>query len=424
MKSHHGIIAHDEEAIVMFNHEELFTAALGLKDPLYVKDIDFKPNLGELHIQIDFRKGATFPCPVCQQDGQKVYDTRERTWRHLNFFQYKTYIHCRVPRIKCDQDGVKQIDLPWAKPGSGFTMLFEALVLKLSSHMSVSAIAGLLQEHDTRLWRIIKRYVDEARSRVDYSSITAVGVDETASKRGHRYVTLFMDMIKRRVVHVVPGKDAQTLASFKSFLNDEAIPATQIDHICADMSTGFRKGIAEEFPWATITYDRFHVIKIINDAVDQVRRDEQKDTTDLKKSRYLWLKNPNNLNKRQSERLVKLNDMNLKTGRAYRMKLALQQIYAENEDPIAAGFALQEWTNWALRSRLEPMVKVARTIINHWPGITRYFQTELTNGLLEGMNSIIQGARSRARGFRNVDNFITMIYLLGGKLPLENLQEA
>lgn len=403
----------------MINHEQLFATALQISEPLYVKNVDFDPAEGELHIHIDFRKGSKFKCPICGQECLSVHDSVEKTWRHLNFFQYKAFLHFRTPRIDCPEDGVRMTSVPWASPSSGFTMLFEALVLQLAQCMPMGRIAEVLGEHDTRLWRIVHRHVNAARQQADYSGIQSVGIDETSSKRRHTYVSLFVDMDKSQVVHVAEGKDSETVKSFKDMLVSREIKPTQIQNICADMSPAFRKGIKEEFPWADLTFDKFHVIKLMNEALDKVRRNEQKDQTALKSSRYLWLYNPKNLSEKQSVKLSGLSSMNLKTARAYRLKLALQDVYNNASDKTNAMMLLKGWYNWASRSRLTPITEFARTVKNNWAGILNYFDSKLTNGILEGMNSIVQSARNRARGYRNVNNFIAMIFLLGGKLKLE-----
>lgn len=407
----------------MMNHEELFTAALGLEDPLYVKKIDFDHAAGELHLYIDFQKGARFSCSTCGAKEQPVHDTKEKTWRHLNFFQFKTYIHFRTPRINCAKDGVRMINVPWSKPGSGFTLLFEAMVLQLARVMPVSQIALLVGEHDTRIWRIVQRYVQIAIKQADYSEIKSVGIDETSSKKRHHYVTLFVDMDENRVVYVTPGKDASVIGTFKQMLQSRNIPSKQVEQVCADMSPAFRKGVQEQFPEAQLTFDRFHVMKLINEAVDKVRREEQSTEQVLKRSRYIWLRNPENLSTKQSDMLHSMSILNLKTGRAYRIKLALQNIYRHADNLDEATTMLRSWYSWAVRSRLDPIREFARTVKNHWSGILNYFDSRLTNGILEGTNSIVQTARARARGYRNVNNFITMIYLLGGKLELPVFSE-
>ena len=407
----------------MVNHEALFGIALQIQEPLFVKRIEFDKNLGELHIYIDFRKSSKFCCAVCGKGGMNVHDTIEKTWRHLNFFQYKAYIHFRNPRTDCPEDGVHLVDSPWASLGSGFTLLFEAFILQLAQCMAVLQIAELVDEHDTRLWRIIQKHVNQAQAMADYSDVRHVGVDETASKRGHNYVTLFVDMEQTQVIHVTEGKDAATIKDFKDSLPYHHAQPSQITDICADMSPAFRKGIQEYFPGARLTFDKFHVIKMVNEAVDQVRREEQKTVPSLKSSRYLWLYNPDNLSETKMKRLTSLTQMNLKTARAYRMKLVLQDIYATATGRIDAMNKLQKWYQWAVRCRLQPMKEFAKTLKYNWAGILNHFDSRLTNAVLEGTNSIVQSARTRAKGYRNVNNFIAIIYLLGGKLTF-NFQKT
>lgn len=403
----------------MVHHEQLFTAALQLQEPFFVRSTDFSLETGELHLYLDFRIGARFACPVCKETGKPVHDTEDKVWRHLNFFQYKAFIHCRTPRVSCEEHGVRLIEVPWAAPGSGFTLLFEALVLELAKTMPVSKMAMILQENDTRIWRIIRRYVDNARKEADYATIHAVGVDETSSRKGHNYVTIFVDLDKNQVVHVVPGKDAATIHSFKGMLDESGIPPEQVTEVCTDMSIPFKKGIREAFPWAAVTYDKFHVIKSMNDALDKVRRREQKEDSALKHSRYLWLRNPGNLKPSQQSALADLTKLNLKTVRAYRIKLALQDVYSMAPDRESGEAMLRKWYNWAVRSRIEEVHDFADLVKNNWDGILNYFNGRLTSGIMESINSVVQSARNRARGYRNVENFITMIYLLGGKLDME-----
>jgi len=403
----------------MINHEKLFKDALQLKEPLYVKLVEFESGIGELHIHIDFKKGSRFDCPACSHAGMPVYDTVDKTWRHLNFFQYKTYIHFRTPRIECPQDGVRMIDIPWAAPGSGFTLLFEAFVLQLATAMPIERIATMVDEHDTRLWRIVQRYVEEARNEADYTAVHTVGVDETSSKKGHHYVSIFVDMDESRVIHAVEGKDATVFTSFKESLAIRSIKTEQITQICMDMSPAFRKGADACFPDADLTFDKFHIIKGMNDALDKVRRDEQKEHQELKSSRYLWLYNPSHLSVSQERRMKDLTKLNLKTVRAYRIKLALQEIYRKVTEKQEAIIKLKSWYGWARRSRLEPVKEFAKTIKNNWNGTVNYFESKLTSGIMEGINSIVQSARNRAKGYRNVNNFIAMIFLLGGKLKFK-----
>ena len=392
----------------------LFTMALGLQAPWQVKDLQFNAEDHRLDILIDFTPGANFPCPVCNQPC-KTHDTVERTWRHMDFFQHSAYLTARVPRCKCDQHDVKQVNVPWARPGSGFTLLFEALAMMIIPTMPLNAAARLLREHDTRLWRMVHHYADEARAKVDMSDVKEIGIDETAGKRGHDYITLMVDMVKRKLLFAVEGKGHETLKAFKADLEAHGGDAAKVKEASLDMSPAFVKGLREFFPNAHLTFDRFHVMKILGEAVDAVRRKEIKERPELKKTRYLWLKNPSNLTANQEQKLDSLQDANLLTAEAYRLKLTFQDLYYQCNHEDAAQF-LDEWLEMTEASEIEPMVKAATTIRDHKEGVLRWFKSGLTNGILEGINSLIQAAKAKARGYRTSRNLIAMAYLIAAKL--------
>jgi transposase len=395
---------------------DLFQLAMGLTSPWRVMQCAFDKEQGRLDISIDFARGGTFPCPECGRAACKAYDTEERTWRHLNFFQYKTYLHARVPRVQCETCGIKVVNVPWARTGSGFTLLFEALIMTLAAQMPVQALARIVNEHDTRLWRVLVHYVAAARAKADYSAVTQVGVDETASRRGQNYVSLFVDLERSQVLFATEGKDAATVGAFKEDLVAHGGAAAAIGEVCCDMSPAFISGAEEHFPQAHLTFDKFHVLKIINEAVDEVRRQERQSRPELTKTRYLWLKNPENLTVRQVATIERLSmkKFKLKTARAYHLRLVFQEFWGQAKEE--AETFLRRWYSWAVRSGLAPMREAAATIKRHWSGILRWFESRVSNGVLEGINSLVQAAKSRARGYRTARNFITMIYLIAGKL--------
>ena len=403
-----------------FNQEySVFQKALNIEDPWYVVDYELDPKELILDVYLDFKRGAEFVCSHCGHPHAKVHDILDddRTWRHLDFWQYQTILHARLPRTKCDLcKKIRTIHVDWSRPGAGFTWFFESEVMQLMKEMPVAAVARKVGEHDTRLWRVFHYYVDKAMKELDISNVRRIAIDETSSRRGHEYVTLFVDVDTKRVLFATEGKDASVLKVFSTFLKDNGIDPENIEEVCSDMSPAFKKGVETEFPKAHITFDKFHVMKLVNEALDQVRRMEQSEEPGLKKTRYLWLKNQQNLNQEQQEKVLKLKDTNLKTARAYRMKLSLQELWTKSK--LFASFYFQEWYNWAIRSQLEPMVKVAQTLKKHEPGILRWFVSKMTNGLLEGINSLVQAAKRKARGYRTTKNFIAMIYATANKLMI------
>ena len=395
---------------------ELFQMALSLVPPWIVKESVFDAGEKRLDIYLDFSKGSRFACPECGAVGCPAHDTEEKTWRHLNFFQHEAYLHARVPRVKCEVCGVKQVLVPWARPGSGFTLLFEALVMTMVQAMTVAQTAEIVGEWDTRLWRIIHHYVEAALVRADHCEVTRIAFDETSARRGHNYVSLFVDLDCHRVLFATEGKDAATVAAFAKDLKAHGGDPEAIAEACIDMSPAFIAGAAESLPNAQVTFDKFHVVKIINEAVDQVRRDEQKSRPELKKSRYLWIKNEANLSEKQRTQLGNLSSSNLKTGRAYRIRLAFQEFYRQSAD--TAETFLKKWYFWATHSRLPPMIEAARTVKRHWAGILRYFHSRIANGVMEAINGLVQAAKRKARGYRSMRNLKAIIYLIAGKLEL------
>mgnify|MGYP000057369368 CR=1 FL=1 len=395
---------------------QLFQLALGLTPPWQVQDVEFDPEAGRLDVTLDFPAGSEFSCPECGREGCKAHDTTWKEWRHLNFFQHEAYLRAPVPRVRCPEHGVKQVEVPWARPGSGFTLLFEAFVLALVKEMPVAAVARLMGEYDTRLWRILHHYVEAGRRDADFSDVTRVGADETSAKRGQDYITLFADLEQARVLFATEGRDASTFGRFRLDLMAHGGRPEQIQELCMDMSGAYVRGAQMHFPLAEVVFDRFHVMKLVNDAVDQVRREEQKERPELAKSRYVWLKNPRNLTRRQREMLEELtpNSLGLKTARAYQMKLALQEFW--ELPPSLAEMFLKRWYFWVTHSRMRPMVRVAKTLKEHWDGLLHWFDARVSNGLLEGINSLVQAAKAKARGYRSTKNLITMVYLISGKL--------
>ncbi len=266
--------------------------------------------------------------------------------------------------------------------------------MTMLSAMPVSAVARMVGEHDTRLWRVIHHYVGEAREAMDASGVTRVAIDETAAARGHTYISLFVDIDQARVLFATQGKDAATVAAFAEDLRAHHATPEQVEEVCIDMSPAFIKGTAESLPNAHVTFDRFHAMKIVNQAVDRVRRAEQKVQHALKGTRYIWLRNPANLSQRQSATLASLPTRNLKTARAYRIKLAFQDLYSEETTEQAADY-LKRWYFWASHSRLAPVIEAAQTIKMHWHGILRWFNSKIANGLIEGINSLVQAAKAK-----------------------------
>ena len=381
--------------------------------------MEFNGSERRLDILVDFERGASFACPICGKPS-KAHDTEERTWRHLDFFQHAAYLTARVPRCNCEEHGVKTVDVPWGRKGSGFTLLFEALIMVLVREMPVNAVARLVGEHDTRIWRVLNHHVEEARAKLDFSQVKTICVDEKSYKRGHNYLTFFMDLDVRRLMFGTEGRDGDTLGAFVEALKAHRGTADQIRDVCCDMSPAFIAGIQTHLPKAEITLDRFHLMKLMNEALDAVRRAESPTTPGLKKTRYHWLRNPGDLTKSQKARLRELKAMNLQTVEAYQMKLLLQDFF-EQPNRRAGSLFLADWCALAHSSGIAPLVRLATTYQSHRKGILNWWRSQISNGLIEGINSLIQAAIAKARGYRNPRNLISIAYLIAGKLDFNQV---
>ena len=393
-----------------------------------------------LDLRIDFPRGARFACPEGDEPACPVHDTEAKTWRHLDFFQHQAYLHARVPRVRCPTHGVRQVQLAWARPGSGFTLLFEALLLEFAPHMPVAAIARMVDEHDTRIWRVLEHYVAAARADLDLCQVRNVGMDETSARRGQDYVSLFMDLhATPRVVFATEGRDAATVKGFGADLLAHGGQPGQVTKVCCEMSPAFIRGVAEQLPNAEITFDRYHVIAALNTSSwcpprcgssrtsrrarrgRRVRKAERRTAPELARSKYLWLKRPERLNERQAETLAWLTrpSWQLATARAYRWRWDFDGFY--DQPPEQAEAYLTRWCRGAIRSRQEPLKKFVRMVRAHWDGIVAWHRTRASNGILEGTNSLVQAAKRKARGYRNKQKMITIVYLIAGRLPLPTI---
>ncbi len=397
------------------NSEEIFKIALGLESPWFVKTVEIKQGKTkkELHLTIDNVKGHF----VDKEGKSKIHDRRERTWRHLDFFEHECYLHCLVPRVIDEQDNkVKQIEVPWARTGSGFTLMFEAFSMCLIElEMPVNKVGKLVGEYAQRIWFIFDYWINIAYKGADHEGINKLGIDETSSRKGHDYLTVAIDMDTRRVVHVVEGKGADTITKIAKYLDTKGSLKEHVEQVCIDLSPSFISGVSKEFNNAKITFDRFHVKALLNKAMDDVRKKEYRMHNILKGHKYLFLKSNSKLSNKMRDERNELLELLPTIGESYRLKLLFDDFWTMESIEESEGF-LSYWCDLAYDSKIQPMIKFSNTIKAHWSGIVNYLKSKISNGILEGTNSKIQLAKRRARGYRNNKNFINMIYFLCGKL--------
>ena len=302
---------------------------------------------------------------------------------------------------------------------SGFTLLFEAYsMLLIENEMPVAKVARTVKVTDHRIWRIFDYWLEKAKSKDDLSDVSSIGIDETSIKKGHKYVTVFADMEQRRVVDVQEGKDAKTINGFVKQLELKGGNRNKISQISIDMSRAFIAGTEEVFPNGQITFDKFHIVQHLNNAMNTVRKQERVGNDLLKGHKYTFLKSNKTLSDKKRSQLENITKLYPTLCEAYRLKEIFLDIF-KMADINDAKVCLELWCDSAVESNIEPFVRFVDLVKSHWNGITNYFNSKLTNGILEGINSKIQLAKRRARGYRNINNFINMIFFTCGKLNFD-----
>jgi transposase len=392
---------------------KLFEMALGVGNGWRVVKSEMNVPGRQLQLWLDFAAGSQFACPQCGE-WCGVHDTAEKSWRHLNFWQHQTELHARCPRVKCEEHGVLQAELPWARAGSGFTLMMEAMIVLLCQQMPVAEVARMLGVHDTQLWRVLTYHVERAQAGRDWSGVKRILVDETSAKRGHRYVTNFVDAESRELLFMVEGRKAEAFAAFAEALQAHGGDPKQIELISMDMSPAYRAGAEEFFQSARIVYDRFHLMQMAGQALDEVRKSLRRAGADLAGGLWALRGNAWTRSEEQQQMREALCRQYPKLGRAMMLREMLQDALAREDEE-----SLRWWCRRAMRSRLEPFRKLAKTIRAHWDGVVAFLETRVTNGLIEAINGLLQLAKRMARGFRSFRHFQIMAYLKAAKLKPE-----
>lgn len=369
-------------------------------------------------------------CPYCGRKPVGGYDhAPERTWRHLNVCQLDSLICSALPRGKCKSCGaVYQVKAPWEGRSKHFTQEFEGFALLLMREMPVKKAGEILGETDQRLWRMLFAHVDAAHAHLSMEDVLWVGADEMNRRKGHHYLTVFVDLVAKRVLYATEGKDSATWEAFAAELLKHNGHPKAITQAAIDMSPAYAKGVRENLPNASIVCDKFHVISQVAAGVDEVRRLESRENRQseesLKKTQWLWRKNPENWTDKEANRWKELDAQNLATGLAYGMRLGLQDIYAK-APATQARKKLEDWCQWVRSTArqgasrlLAPMVKLAEMVERHMEGILAHWKNGLTTGFLEGLNSLFSATKRKARGYKSSVYQIAMLYFVAGKLPI------
>ena len=409
------------EAAIPMQSEALFEAALGIVSPWYIRETAFDSDARTLTIRVDFRPGSRFT-HVDEPGQHPVHDTQVKRYRHLNFFQHECFLEVRVPRVKLSDGAVRLVEPPWAGQLSGFTLLFEALVLRLCREMPFAAVARLIGESWHRVAAIAECYVERALEQADFSEVRELAIDETSRARGYDYVTLAADPQRRAVLFVTETREAETIARLAEDLRAHGGDPAAIESVSIDMSPAYLKGVTEHLPNTQITFDKFHVVAHASQALDLTRRAEQKRDPSLKGLRWALLKDRDRLSdaRRADLDALRAHLTTKRTARAWQYREDLREILQRKQVNVVRAM-LSQWCTNVMRSKVEPMKAVANLIRNHLDGIVAWTQSRLTNGFLEAINGLFQAAKRKARGYKRFSTIRTVIFLIAGKLDFRAL---
>ena len=402
---------------------KLFETILGITAPWQIARVELQPDAKRVDLWLA-HEPTRWPCPDCGTELAGFDHAEARTWRHLDTCQFQTHLHAEIPRVQCPTHGVKQVRVPWAEPRSRFTLLMERLVIDLilqcSTVTGACAIAGISWDEG---WGIMQRAVGRGQARKTARRIPYIGVDEKAFRKGHRYHTLVCDLDRSTVEFVAEERKAESLAAYYTPLTDDQKAALQA--IAMDMWEPYIIATRDGLPngGEKIVFDRFHIMRDMTKAVDTVRKQEHREflrageASPLTKTKYVWLYSDERRPAHHAERFATLQALNLKVGRAWAIKEALRPLWTYRQ-PAAVKRFFTRWYAWAVRSRLEPVKRVAATLKRHLDGVLRFAKHPITNGVAEGLNSKIMSIKRKAGGFRNPSNFTTAIYFHCGGLDL------
>lgn len=412
--------------------EKVFQQLLALGEGWRVRSADYLEKEKKVVIRVEdtLVLWASQQCPHCQSKEVGGYDhAPDRRWRHLNVWELQSEIACELPRGQCREcQSVFTVRAPWEGRAKGLTQEFEAFALTLMREMPVSRAGEILGENDHRLWRMLFAHVEAAWGQLSWEEVVWVGADEMNRRKGHNYLTVFADLVAKRVLLAVEGKDAGTWEEFAAQLFAHNGYPKAITQIAIDMSPAYIKGVKENFGNAQVVFDKFHVISHVVQAVEQVRREEARGGVEikeqLKKTAWLWRKNPENWTEREERRYKELAKKPLVTGLAYAMRLELQAVYKMGSSSQARKKFLS-WCDWVRdmaqnmgAKLLEPMVEVAEMVEKHLEGILGHWKEGLTTAFLEGLNSLFSATKRKARGYRSLEYQIAMLYFVAGKLEV------
>jgi transposase len=401
--------------------KQLYEQLLGISSDWKVSDVQIDFSNQKVDVFITNKEKTKFPCPKCQQL-YSVFDHREeRNWRHLDTMQFKTILHAQIPRIRCKEHGKVSVDVSWADKYSRFTKLFETLAIDLLlASKNQAKMNEILDLSWDEIHQIQKKAVERGLNSRKELTTRYIGVDEKSFKKGHKYITILYDLETSAVIDI---EEDRTEKSLKTMLNKLTPKEKEsIKAVSADMWEAFTNAIKQELPYAKVVYDKYHIISHLNKAVNQVRIEEnkkliQQQINTLKNTKFLWLKNKENMSDKQLDMFDELYHIGLEVAKAWNLREYIKYLWEFSDVKRAKNF-FKKWYERVKECNLTPMLKVADMIKSKLENIITFVEHSITNAVAEGINSKIQNIKHTARGFRNLENFKTAILFYCGNLQL------
>lgn len=402
---------------------EFYQQILGLQEPWEVRGVELSVEGKRVRVRVSYREGTLWACGE-SHERLPCHDHVERKWRHLDTCGFETIVEARVPRVRGGDGKVWTVPVPWAEKGGRFTLMFEGFVVRvLLASRSLSAASELLGLSWDQLHRIMERAVARGMEARELDQLRYLGLDEKSFAKGQSYVSVLTDLERGRVLEVMDGRDQRAGEMLLATLPEEILE--KVEAVCMDMSGSYRAAVESQLPGLPIVHDRFHISAHLNDAVAKVHKEENaalKAAGDrrLEGTQRLFGFDPGNLSQEQALRFGELRDSDLRVARAWAIKEMFRRFWSYRYEGSARKF-FKEWFGWASRSRLKPIIDIARMIKRHFENIISYLRHPITNAVTEGLNSKIQAIKANARGFRSFFNYRTRILFYCGKLNLHPL---
>lgn len=397
----------------------LYETLLGLQTPWSVRAVELSLEEQRIVVEVELKRGQVWADPTDNTKRAHINGWSERQWRHLDTCQFETIIKARVPQLKYSDGKVEELAVPWADRYSRVTLLMEAFVVKLLQVCpTTKGVCKITRLSWSTINGIMVSAVNRGMLRRSEEPVPHLGIDEKNIERGQTYASILTDIDRSRVLDLVPER---TIKATKSLLG--TLSPTQcatVEAVAMDMWPAYITATTTCLPQADIVHDRFHISKYLGKAIDKVRYQEHRSLgqkSPLTGSKYAWLTTYADGRSSEAVAFRALNQLNLKTSRAWRIKETFMQFWSYHYKGAAKRF-FDAWSNNAMRSRLEPVKKVVKMLRKHVTGLLNYSQHRISNASAEGFNSAIQLIKANARGFRNFSNYRARVLFHCGKLDM------